>query len=259
VWGQMLRSDSALIRPLMYHSVSPHRDDPYCITVRPERFAAQMALIRRVGMRGVSIRELLAAQAQGAWKAARLIGLTFDDGYDDFIDYALPVLLRYGFTATAFVLAGRLGGDNAWNPQGPRKRLMTAAKLRAAVAAGMEIGSHGLLHVSLPSVSDHELADETGLSRILLQEASGQAVDGFCYPFGHVDNRTVSAVQAAGYDYACAIWRSDWPARYALTRTAVQDPHLLRRLVASGPRVLAESGPRVAAQKVAEIIGKRSR
>jgi peptidoglycan/xylan/chitin deacetylase (PgdA/CDA1 family) len=243
----------------MYHSVSPDRDDPYCITVRPERFAAQMHLIRRLGMRGVSIRELLAAHARGPWKAARLIGLTFDDGYDDFVEHVLPVLLSNGFTATAFVLAGRLGGDNAWTPRGPRKRLMTGESLRAAAAAGVEIGSHGLLHVSLPSLGDHELEEEISLSRRLLREATGQEIEGFCYPFGHVNARVVSAVRAAGYDYACAIWRNDWPARYALTRTAVQDPHLLTRLVTSGSRALVESGPRVTALKAVGIIRTRPR
>lgn len=250
----MFKSTGPLLSPLMYHSVSPDRDDPYCITVRPQRLEAQMRLISRLGMRGVSIRELLAAQAQGPWKAARLIGLTFDDGYDDFIDYALPVLLRYGFTATAFVLAGRLGGDNEWTPEGPRKPLMTVDRLRTATAAGMEIGSHGLLHVSLPSVSDAELEREIFLSRRLLQEAVGQEVAGFCYPFGHLDGRAVRAVRAAGYDYACAIWRSEWPARFALRRIAVQDPHLVTRLAKAAPRALAESGPRVFARKVVENL-----
>jgi len=215
-----------------------------------------MRLLHRLGMRGVSIRELLAAQAQGSWKATRLIGLTFDDGYDDFIDSALPVLLRYGFTATAFVLAGRLGGDNAWTPEGPRKPLMTADKLRTAAEAGIEIGSHGLVHISLPSVSDPDLDEEVGLSRRILQEATGQAVDGFCYPFGHLDGRAVRAVRVAGYDYACAIWRNDFPERYALRRIAVQDPHLVTRVVKAAPRVLATEGPRVAARKLIETIGK---
>jgi peptidoglycan/xylan/chitin deacetylase (PgdA/CDA1 family) len=210
-------------------------------------------------MRGVSVRELLAAQARGSWNATRLIGLTFDDGYDDFIDYVLPVLLRYGFSATAFVLAGRLGGDNEWNPEGPRKLLMTTERLRTASEAGMEIGSHGLLHVSLPSVSDEELEKEVGLSRRILQEATGQEVAGFCYPFGHLDGRAVRAVEAAGYDYACAIGRNDWPERYALRRTAVQDPHLVTRLVKAAPRVLVEDGPRVAARKLIQTIGKPGR
>lgn len=204
------------------------------------------------------MRELLAARAQRLRKSSRLIGLTFDDGYDDFTDYALPVLLRYGFTATVFVLARRLGGVNEWDAGGPRKPLMTAARVRAAAAAGMEIGSHGLFHVSLPSVSGRELADEVSLSRHLLAEATGYAVDGFCYPFGHVSEDAVRAVRDAGYSYACAIWPNTWPAPYALARTPVQDPHLLTRLVSAGPRVVAESGPRAAARKLVQAMARRT-
>ena len=255
----MLTNNRPLLSPLMYHSVSPDRDDPYRITVRPQRFEAQMRVIRRLGMHGVSIRELLAARAQGSWKSAGLVGLTFDDGYDDFIDYALPVLQKYKFTATAFVLAGRFGGDNAWDPEGPRKPLMSVERLRIAADAGIEIGSHGLLHVSLPSASCQELQREIGLSRRILQQATAQHVGGFCYPYGHLNDQAVRAVQAAGYDYACAIWRSHWPEQYALTRIAVQDPHLLTRMLRFGPPMLVKSGPRAAARKLAEIFGGRPR
>ena len=58
----------------------------------------------------MSTAELLAARAAGAGKGQ--VGLTFDDGYADFAEYALPVLRRHGFTATVFVIAGRLGGDS---------------------------------------------------------------------------------------------------------------------------------------------------
>lgn len=241
---------------LMYHSISADSDDPYCIRVRPQCFEAQMRLISRLGLRGVSMRELRAAEAHRSWRAARLVGLTFDDGYADFAEHALPVLLRYGFTATVFALAGRLGGENSWDPDGPRRQLMTASMLRSAAEAGMEVGSHGLLHVSLPEASDTELADEVRLSRSQLREVTGQSVDGFAYPFGHVNVRVARAVRAAGYDYACAIWKSDLPARYTLTRTAVQDPHLLTRLIRAAPRVLAESGPRVTARKVTETLAR---
>ncbi|HEY1675458.1 MAG TPA: polysaccharide deacetylase family protein [Streptosporangiaceae bacterium] len=91
--------------------------------------------------------ELLTARQRGC--DAGLVALTFDDGYDDFRHYALPVLQRYGFGATAFVIAGRLGGVNAWDALGPRKTLMTAGQVREVMAAGIEIGSHGLRHVTL--------------------------------------------------------------------------------------------------------------
>jgi peptidoglycan/xylan/chitin deacetylase (PgdA/CDA1 family) len=211
----------ASIAPLMYHSVSPDPDDPYRITVRPERLDRQLWWLRRLGRRGVSVAELIEARQQG--RGQRFVGLTFDDGYADFVDYALPALTRYHFTATVFVLAGRLGGDNAWNAKGPRKPLMTPDQVRQVAGAGMEIGSHGLRHVSLPSVGDEELAAELLQSRHILQEITGQNVGGFCYPYGHLDSRVVSGVQAAHYDYACAIWSAEFTGQHAIRRTYIRD------------------------------------
>ena len=68
-----------------------------------------MRWLARRGLRGVSMAELLEARSRQC--EAGLVGLTFDDGYDDFVRNALPVLQRYGFNATAFVIAGRLGGS----------------------------------------------------------------------------------------------------------------------------------------------------
>jgi peptidoglycan/xylan/chitin deacetylase (PgdA/CDA1 family) len=220
------------IAPLMYHSVSPDPDDPYQITVRPERLQRQLGWLRRLGRRGVSVAELIQARRDGGGQ--RLVGLTFDDGYADFVDYALAALQRYQFTATVFVLGGRLGGDNAWNAQGPRKPLMTPDQVRQVAAAGMEIGSHGLRHISLPAVSDDELAAELWQSRRILQDISGQSVGGFCYPYGHLDARAVSGVQAAQYDYACAIWPSKFTGQYAIRRTYIRDGDSPPRLWADG-------------------------
>src|SRR5690349_17403064 len=131
----------------MYHSVEPYDVDPYQVTVRPRRFDRQMRWLRRRGMRGVSMAELLAARRAG--RDAGLVGLTFDDGYTDFVTEVLPALSRYGFTATVFVVAGALGGHNSWDDGGPRKPLMTAPDVRRAAEAGMEIGSHSLTHLPL--------------------------------------------------------------------------------------------------------------
>ena len=72
----------------------------------------------------------------------------------------------------------------------------------------MEVGSHGLRHVSLTSVPGPGLTAEVENSRVVLQGVSGQPVTGFCYPYGHVGGREVAGVRVAGYDYGCAIWRS---------------------------------------------------
>ncbi|MFF4749933.1 polysaccharide deacetylase family protein [Streptomyces sp. NPDC002514] len=187
----------------MYHSVGDRSDDPYRITVTPARLDRQLRWLRRRGLRGVSMAELLAARARGA--APTLVGLTFDDGYADFLAHALPVLRRWGCNATLFVLAGRLGGDNDWDPLGPRKPLLTADGVRRAADEGVEIGSHGLAHVDLTAADAGTLRAEAAESRALLAELTGRPVGGFCYPYGSVDRRTVAAVRDAGYGYACAI------------------------------------------------------
>jgi peptidoglycan/xylan/chitin deacetylase (PgdA/CDA1 family) len=202
--------------------------------VSPLRFDQQLRWMRRRGLRGVGMRELLAARRAGS--GAGLVGLTFDDGYADFASYAVPIMARYGFSATVFPVAARLGGDNAWDPEGPRKPLMTAEQVRQLKDAGMEVGSHGMHHVSLVSVPDAELDRELADSRAALQDISGQDVAGFCYPYGHVDSRVIAAVRSAGYGYGCAIWRSALTSPHALPRTFVGDDDSAARLWAKGAR-----------------------
>ncbi|MFJ3665260.1 polysaccharide deacetylase family protein [Streptomyces sp. NPDC090106] len=184
----------------MYHSVGDPSDDPYRITVAPERLDRQLTWLRRRGLRGVSVAELLAAPRRRG-----LVGLTFDDGYADFLTGALPVLTSHGFGATLFALPGRLGGENAWDPLGPRKPLLTAEGVQEAHRAGVEIGSHGLTHLDLTRTDDLRLKAELVESRVALEELTGAGVDGFCYPYGTLDERAVDAVREAGYRYACAI------------------------------------------------------
>ncbi|MFG2293796.1 polysaccharide deacetylase family protein [Streptomyces sp. NPDC048603] len=207
---------------LMYHSVHEFTDpaeDPYGITVTPRALDAQLGWLRSRGLRGVSVGELRRARKVG--RGAGLVGLTFDDGYTDFLTQALPLLKRHGCNATLFVLPGRLGVDNVWDPLGPRKSLLSAEGIRAAAAAGVEIGSHGLLHRHLTTCADGELQQELRGSRDLLRELTGRLPEGFCYPYGSIDRRVVTAARAAGYDYACAIVPGRLSGPYAMPRTHV--------------------------------------
>lgn len=221
---------------LMYHSIGDRTDDPYQVTVTPARFAAQIALLARLGIRGCSMAELLAEPSRRP-----RVGLTFDDGYRDFVTEALPVLRAYGFTATVYVLAGRLGGDNGWEAEGPTKPLLTAAEIRAVAAAGMEIGSHGLLHQDLPTVSDQELLRETGTSRVVLEEVVDAPVTGFCYPYGGVGERETAAVEAAGYQYATAVGAPKLPRQWAFPRTYAGEKDTAARLAAKYARHLVRT------------------
>ncbi|MEV4158577.1 polysaccharide deacetylase family protein [Nonomuraea dietziae] len=206
---------------LMYHSVTKYDDDPLNITVSPDRFAAQLRWLARRGLRGVSMRELMAARRAGT--AGRLVGLTFDDGYADFVSEVVPALLRHHFTATVFMVSGRLGGSNEWDAGYPVKPLMDADDLRRVARQGMEVGSHSVVHPSLTSLTGTELRHELTASKAALEEIVDAEVTGFCYPYGHVGAREVAAARGAGYDYACAIWKSEHTGPHALPRTYIGD------------------------------------
>jgi peptidoglycan/xylan/chitin deacetylase (PgdA/CDA1 family) len=187
---------------LMYHGVADVAEDPYYLCVTPKRFAEQMTWLKRHGLRGVGIGTLVEAVQAG--RAHGLVGITFDDGYVNVLEAALPELLRQGFTASMFIISGRLGGLNEWD-EGPRWPLMSASQVGELAAAGMEIGSHGATHQRLAGLNPSQLDAEVSGSKASLGELLGVPVQGFAYPYGSMDAAARDAVREAGYDYACAV------------------------------------------------------
>jgi peptidoglycan/xylan/chitin deacetylase (PgdA/CDA1 family) len=183
-----------------------------------------MLYLKQHNLRGVSIRELRRAISTG--NGQKLVGLTFDDGYEDFLHNALPVLERVGFSATVFVVAGMLGGENNWEhvyePR-PRMRILRAEGLREVSKRGIEVGSHSMTHRKLPSLDPVALDQEVNDSRRILSEILDESVEGFCYPYGSSTDATAEVVRRAGYAYACA-WNAlgEW-GDYTLPRIPVSE------------------------------------
>ena len=256
---------------LMYHSVRRVHPggDPNGICVTPERFEEQMRALRRMGHRGVSVGELMAS-TPGERRRRGLVGVTFDDGYEDFLSEAVPILEARGFGATVFALAGMLGGENLWDTrlgagdrygrgaEPLRLPLMDAQALLECEARGMEVASHGLFHRRLPELSDEGLFDEVARSRRVLGRVLGREVEGFCYPYGAVDGRVARVVREAGYRYAVShklcpegnavdlarlyVGEGDWSVKLGAKLALARRPGALRLLrTISG---LARSRPR---------------
>jgi peptidoglycan/xylan/chitin deacetylase (PgdA/CDA1 family) len=213
---------------MMYHSVGARPHDPNDLAVTPERFEEQMAALSRRGLRGVSVAELLAARAAGS--ARGLIGLTFDDGYSDVVEHALPILQRFGFSATSYVLAGRIGGVNEWD-EGTPWPLLDEAGIRRWADAGFEVGSHGTMHVALAGADPEVLRAEVADSREKLSALIGKPPSGYCYAYGSMDVAARSAVAEAGYDYACAITSRLSLGPQALPRIYVGQAHTSRHIL----------------------------
>jgi peptidoglycan/xylan/chitin deacetylase (PgdA/CDA1 family) len=184
---------------LNYHQVAAVAENALCVT--PNRFAEQMAWLKRHGLRGVGVGTLVDAMHAGRQRG--LVGITFDDGYASLVKAALPALLRHGFSATMFIVSGLLSGTNEWD-EGWEWPLMSAEQVRELAAAGMEIASHSVTHLRLAGADADQLKAEVSDSRESLSDVIGAAIRGFAYPYGSMDAAARQAVRDAGYDYACA-------------------------------------------------------
>ena len=188
---------------LMYHNVAEVPDgldpDGRCLYVTPAAFAAQMGLLRRLGWRGVSMGDAM-PYLRGE-RRDRVVAITFDDGYLDNLEQAMPVLQRCGFGGTCYVVNGCIGKYNLWDAErlGVRKPMMTVRQLHAWRAGGMEVGAHTRNHPRLTECSDARLRDEVAGGKAELEDLLGIAVPQFCYPFGDADARVAKAARDAGY------------------------------------------------------------
>lgn len=239
---------------LMYHAIARVSDDPNRVCVTPQRFEAQMRYLKRHGLQGVSMREFL--QAAGTERAKRLVALTFDDGYENFLYDAVPILERYGFSATVFVVAGMMGAENSWDER-PRMKLLGPEGVREAARRGMEIGAHGMSHVRLAGLPPAQLEEEIGESRRVLGEVLDEPVEGFCYPYGSLDGAATQFARHAGYSYACACWIRTESSIYDLPRPPVWEldgPLMLAAKLKLFPRYFEVAG--TSTQKTVNEVGE---
>jgi peptidoglycan/xylan/chitin deacetylase (PgdA/CDA1 family) len=192
----------------MYHHISPKpaaNFRKYSIT--PARFASQMRWLAIRGYQTISVGTLLSFRSGEGPCPAQPIVITFDDGFQDTVEHAVPVLLRYGFTATFYVVAGLVGGRSRWLEAelGLSLPLFDWATARQLHSQGFTVGSHSMTHSRLDAAEAAALRREVSDSRRLLEDGLGTDVRDLAYPFGLYDQRVVDAAREAGYRSACSV------------------------------------------------------
>lgn len=235
---------------LAYHSIRPPGLYPYSTSAalfeaHLEWLAAHCAVVR--------FDEVLLPSKQSLHKPR--VAITFDDGYRDNVEIALPLLQKYRLPATFFVTTGLLQNDsstlnhlatyfgNSIEAMGP----LDFSGLRTLDAAGMAIGAHTHTHRNLRQISPKEQHEELHKSRAILEDALGKAVLSMSYPYGlpgyAVDSRVTRASLETGYRLAAtvhlrAVRPLDNPSR--IPRFVVTDENLqdLRTIVFGGMDVV---------------------
>jgi peptidoglycan/xylan/chitin deacetylase (PgdA/CDA1 family) len=182
---------------LMYHRIAV--DGPVALgrfRVAPDLFIAQMAALHRAGYRTASLADWVNAIARHEPLPGKPLILTFDDGYRDFLTAAIPVLRYYGFSATVFLVAQRIGGIADWDAAyGETAPLLSWPEVRALEEAEIEFGCHSAAHQPMTGMQLAELAADAVRARAILEEGLAAPVTTLAYPYG-AENEFVRRVMA---------------------------------------------------------------
>ena len=186
----MLMAKHAYVVPvLMYHSIDDN-DKMTKLTVSPANFDRQMKFFYNRRYNVVGPEKLIEYIQKKERIPPRIVCITFDDGYENNYKYAYPVLKKYGIKATIFVIINKVG-QPGW---------LTWDEIREMSDSGLiDIESHTMSHLWLPSMGSRSLRYELTESKKILEGKLGKSVNFLCYPIGAHDDRVKDAVRAAGY------------------------------------------------------------
>ncbi len=236
LWKVLLRQTYAL--PIIaFHRVAP-TGAPATAAFRltPEGFEERLRYLRKAGFHSVTLSDWQAAMEARRPLPGRAIALTFDDGYHDFYEYAYPLLKKYGFSATVFLVAQLIGSSNVWDAAyGEEVPLMDWPEIRQLRDKGVIFGSHSASHRLLTSLDVEEIRHEGLQSRTLLEQGLGVPVIAFAYPYGDFDATVEQVIQNCGYTLglSCQAGLSGFQERpLALPRIEVQGEEGLEGFIA---------------------------
>mgnify|MGYP001043020790 FL=1 len=186
-WAWTKAGQAVTVPILLYHHIaSDSGSSRYYVSV--ENFRQQMKALHNWGYTSITPSYLANVLMHGGELPARPVIISFDDGNLDVYSNAFPIMQKYGFVGTFYIVANRVGAYN----------LVNAEQLKEMAAAGWEIGSHSMTHMTL-TTDYSQVRNEILQSRLTLEAAVGVPVRSFAYPFGLADEYIGDKTEEYGY------------------------------------------------------------
>jgi peptidoglycan/xylan/chitin deacetylase (PgdA/CDA1 family) len=231
---------------LLYHHIAPEgvkpkQPDPaegWCFNHSPTDLERHLVHLKKIGFRFISLNNIVADIQNFGKEASRTVAVTFDDGWIDNFQFALPILEKHSVPATFFVTTDHFRRDRN------DSRKMSVAQLRDLVKAGMTIGGHSRSHPDLSKLSLDDAREEILGCKQDLEEVLQAPIGLFAYPGGAFNRNVARLTSEAGYTAACSVLgpaRNDasslcWLYRDTLT-ASLNSAHDFYRLSSSLRRV----------------------
>ena len=169
--------------------------------VAPDNFEKQMRYLKEKGYQVISLDTLVEGLKNGKKLPHNTVVITIDDGYKSIFTYAYPILKKYGFPATVFLISDFVG---------VKPYMLNWDEVKEMSKNNISFGGHTRNHVSLPSIKNKKdvLWDEIAGCKKVIEDHLGMPIYYFCYPGGGFNEEIEVFVKKAGYKGACATNRS---------------------------------------------------
>jgi peptidoglycan/xylan/chitin deacetylase (PgdA/CDA1 family) len=187
---------------LAYHAIAREGEPTSRFVVSEERFHSQMEWLKRAGYHVIALDELVRCMREYRLPPAKSVVLTFDDGYRDNLELAVPVVERFGYPWTLF-LPSSAGASNGWSEMESLQGRELIDIHEAPSFGRGSVGAHGRTHVDLVAIPPTEAEREIVGSKAELEGALGRPVTSFAYPYGRTSDEVRHLVQDAGFESAC--------------------------------------------------------
>ena len=188
-----VQDDPRTVMVLNYHKVV---DEHMSLSVPLADFEQHMKWLKEYGYTSITPEELYEFIVNGSELPEKPVLITFDDGYKDNYTNAYPIMKKYGFKGTIFVVTGFLGVYDNY---------MTWEQAKELADNGFSIESHTYSHKSMTEASDEEISKELTKSRDTIRNKLGIDADFMAYPTGTYNLHIAELVQKAGYKGAFTI------------------------------------------------------
>lgn len=172
---------------LYYHSIMVEPGNE--LRMPPAEFEEQMQYLSQNGYQVITLDQLYNAFYNKGSLPAKPIVITFDDGYRDNFTNAFPIMQKFHFPATVFMVSSYIDGEG----------FLTSDQLQQLQAEGWTIGGHTENHTNLSQVSAEVAAEELKNSRSTLEKLLGHPLKYIAYPFGGYNTNVMKLTQVDGY------------------------------------------------------------
>lgn len=211
-------------RILFYHSID---DSGSPISTSVKRFETHMAYLKERQYHTISLADYVNNMSQDKVQSEKLVLVTFDDGFKSTYLHAFPILKKYGFIATVFLVTDYMNGLASWmgrdlnliedrilnSPKAAKELqeikeatsfpLLTWDEIKEMCEYGIEFGSHTASHLWLGETRPKKVREDISKSKLIIEEQLNKPVDFFSYPYSDYAPETKEIVRELGFKAAC--------------------------------------------------------